>query len=98
MTCKNCVYEPRCHSRIAYGMDTDDLTGRLLTDIEKGCNHFKDKADYVSVVRCKDCKHCIDEGMSGLWCNHADNRNPIGCRPDDYCNDGERKDYESNMP
>lgn len=47
--------------------------------------------DVVSVVRCKDCKHCIDEGMGGLWCNHADNRNPIGCRPDDYCNDGERK-------
>lgn len=50
--------------------------------------------DFVPVVRCKDCKYCIDEGMSGLWCNHADNRNPIGCRPDDYCNDGERKDTD----
>ena len=51
-------------------------------------------ADVVEVVRCKDCKYCTDTGMSGLWCDHPDNRNPIGCRPTDFCNDGERKEQE----
>lgn len=49
-------------------------------------------ADVVPVVRCKDCVWCEDQGMSGLYCNHPDNRNPCGCRPNDFCNDGERKD------
>ena len=45
--------------------------------------------DVVVVTRCKNCKWCEDMGMSGLYCNHPDNRNPLGCRPDDYCSDGE---------
>lgn len=45
--------------------------------------------DAVAVTRCKNCKWCEDMGMSGLYCNHPDNRNPLGCRPDDYCSDGE---------
>lgn len=49
-------------------------------------------ADVVPVVRCKDCVWCEDQGMSGLYCNHPDNRNPCGCRPNDFCNDGERKE------
>lgn len=49
-------------------------------------------ADVVEVVRCKECKYSEDLGMAGIWCNHPDNRNPLGCRPTDYCNDGERKE------
>ena len=48
--------------------------------------------EVVEVVRCEECKHCDDMAMSGLWCNHPDNRNPLGCRPGDFCNDGKRKD------
>lgn len=48
-------------------------------------------ADVVEVVRCKDCVYCVDLGASGLYCDHDDNRNPLGCRPNDYCNDGERR-------
>lgn len=47
--------------------------------------------DLVEVVYCADCRWCEDMGMSGLYCNHPDNRNPAGCRPQDYCNDGERR-------
>ena len=50
--------------------------------------------DVVEVVRCKDCKYCVDLIMGGLWCEHPDNRNPLGCRPNDYCNDGERREDE----
>ena len=52
MTCKNCIYEPMCHNVIAYGMDTDDVTGTLITDIEKHCKHFKDKSRAI-VPPCK---------------------------------------------
>ncbi|MBR5544879.1 MAG: hypothetical protein IKU66_05335 [Clostridia bacterium] len=48
--------------------------------------------DVVPVVRCSQCKWCDDMGMSGLWCNHPDNRNPLGCLENDFCNYGERKD------
>lgn len=45
----------------------------------------------IADVRCKDCKWVNDMGMSGLYCDHPDNRNPLGCRDTDYCSDGERK-------
>ena len=40
--------------------------------------------DAVPVVRCKDCVFCRDEGLSGLYCEHPDERNPIVCLPDDF--------------
>lgn len=49
-------------------------------------------ADVVEVVRCKYCKYVSDLGMSGLYCDHPDNRNPCGCRPNDFCNEGKRKE------
>lgn len=45
----------------------------------------------VGVVHCEDCAWCEDMGMSGMYCNHPENRNPLGCRPTDYCDRGERK-------
>jgi len=41
----------------------------------------------VPVVRCGDCKWCLE----GCVCAHPDSRNPIGCRKNDYCNEGERR-------
>lgn len=60
-------------------------------------NHYPcyQHKDIVQVVRCKDCKYSEDMFMSGIYCNHPDNRNPLGCRPDDFCNDGERKEGET---
>lgn len=43
--------------------------------------------DSVPVVRCGECKWCLD----GCVCDHPDSRNPIGCRENDYCNEGERR-------
>ncbi len=42
------------------------------------------------IVYCKECKYADNQFMSGIWCNHPDNRNPLGCRPNDFCNDGRR--------
>lgn len=49
MTCKDCIYYEHCHSEIAYGMGSDDLTGEYFTDIETRCKSFKNKADYAEV-------------------------------------------------
>ena len=44
------------------------------------CGFFLNRADYVKVVRCKDCKY----RYSSEFCE---------CRPEDaYCSDGERKE------
>ncbi len=56
------------------------------------CVNAAPTADVVEVVRCKECKYCEDRAMSGLWCTHPDNRNPLGCRKEDYCSDGKRKE------
>lgn len=53
-------------------------------------------ADVVEVVRCKDCLYCEDFGMSGLFCNHPDDRNPVGCRPGDFCSDGRKRKKVQN--
>ena len=81
------------NGEFALQFETDDREKYKL--VEKAAQMAVDgktAADVVEVVRCEDCKHCDDMAMSGLWCNHPDNRNPLGCRPGDFCNDGVRKD------
>lgn len=63
----------------------------ILAEIE----FMETDPDVVKVVRCKNCEHCDDQGMSGLYCTHPDNRNPIICRPDDFCNEGKER-HDSN--
>lgn len=43
-TCKDCVYEPKCISRISHGMGLDDATGKEATSMETCCADFKDKS------------------------------------------------------
>lgn len=68
---------------LAVGFDPETASA-FLNDIND--------ADVVEVVRCKYCKYVSDLGMSGLFCDHPDNRNPCGCRPNDFCNEGKRKE------
>ena len=84
MNCKDCIHYDVCKK---HNDRLDYETGRMQ---EYDCNNFTNKSDFVEVVRCKDCKFVCDMGMSGLYCEHPDNRNPIGCIPTDFCNNGER--------
>ena len=46
--------------------------------------------DAVSVVRCRECKHCDPENHH---CNHhMGTAAPLRRKPDDFCSYGERKD------
>lgn len=48
MTCKDCAHYEVC----LLGACVDGKTGV--------CMNFKNKADFIEVVRCKDCEHAIE--------------------------------------
>jgi hypothetical protein len=54
-------------------------------DVEEVCQHFKNKADFVEVVRCKKCKY---NGNFFKCPFDAD----VKCKEDDFCSYGERRD------
>ena len=85
-TCKDCLH---------YDICTFHITGNE----NERCCHFKNKADVVEVVRCKDCKHKVNfcgrimcgrlmyrlsDGVGGLTATTSEN----------FCSYGERKDDE----
>ena len=81
MTCKDCIH----HNVCPYNDNYDHHASSL-------CDHFKNKADVVEIVRCKDCKKrytkncslCYDTANKGyfLWSMINDNF---------FCAYGERK-------
>jgi hypothetical protein len=84
MSCYDCVHLNICK---AYEPEEADCI----------CNQFKNKADFVEVVRCKDCKCCEhsypakaigEEALEGWYCNIFRQWR----KPDDFCSYGERRD------
>ena len=57
MTCRDCIHYDICNYHI------DEETAMTIEE----CGKFKNKADYVEVVRCKDCKH-RRETAHGSYC------------------------------
>ena len=78
MTCNDCLHRKAC--------------GDELEECAEKCKFFLNRDEYVRVVRCKDCAFATDEGMSGIYCDHPDHRNPVGCRETDFCDEGIRRD------
>ena len=87
VTCKNCLHFDVCR----------DYYNEMPTDCEKmdflttECNgHYKDKSEYVKVVRCRDCVH-YKATDTGCWCDMALNLNDAAVTPQHYCSKGERR-------
>lgn len=66
----------------------------ISNDIADGCKFFKNKADFVEVVRCKECKHYTNidtyrnpPRLDFHWCNKLGNVT----KENDYCSYGERR-------
>ena len=66
-------------------------------NVEQGCEHFKDRADVVEVVRCKDCKY-YDYGKRfpdiKFCCRLKDKDGEVArynYSDDDFCSYGERR-------
>ena len=67
-------------------------------DIEEIKNKIKEdliNEGFVEVVRCKDCKYCVDDKYDtgyGVQPHFMCDYTESGVNPDDYCSYGERKD------
>lgn len=86
-TCKDCIHYFACSANGGLFNDKDETKEML-------CNHFKNKVDFVEVVRCKDCKYCFDAIMGGMWCEHPDDIMPLGSNPTDFCSYGVKKEVQ----
>ena len=75
MTCYECMHINVCK---AYEPEDADCI----------CNQFKNKADFVEVVRCVDCKH-LCRVHSCVY--RVDGIGYKNVSPDDFCSYGERK-------
>ena len=83
--CKKCIYGGLC--RICY----NELLGE--DDYVDECQVFKNKADFVEVVRCKDCKHCTltedgEYNPEDIVCGYF---MTDGMNSTDFCSYGERR-------
>ena len=96
MTCNDCIHGELCISRT----DTiifNKTEYRDLDNVENFCEDFKNKADFVEVVRREKCKHgkvavfskTVDgEERRACYCNIKNKVTDI----DGYCPSGERRD------
>lgn len=90
MSCKDCIYRAMCYNHEHYGRDD-----------EKPCEMFRNEADFVEVVRCKDCKRFMEyaedknvEGASGtcyLRMMYSLEEQFYSVKYDDFCSCGERR-------
>ena len=99
MTCKDCLHYDAC--RDAEGMDESCLTTDVeYEDMTKWCHCFKNKADFVEVVRCEKCKYFREysdahkraveraDGDCYLKLTHSCDKQFIACRYNDFCSYG----------
>lgn len=80
MTCQDCFHYKVCNS---FGFVLDPLRGGVI------CCDFKNKADVVEVVRCKDCKHFMTDTFKRTMCNRTFTM--FEMNENDFCSYGERK-------
>lgn len=80
MTCIDCIKYDAC---VVYngGMTR---TMSMKNKAEEMCELFKNKADFVEVVKCEDCKY-KDNCLKTIDCDYQ-------YREIDFCSYGERRD------
>lgn len=82
ITCYDCIHCEACS-------DAGDTGFSSLKEDAGKCKHFKNKANVVEVVRCKDCAYCDEDRrceapVNGLIREYVS--------PYDYCSYGKRKE------
>ncbi len=92
MTCEDCIHVDVCEEWHEQEMQRACYYGE----------YFKNKADFVEVVRCKDCKYFYADTYASKVlrreCRLRSIGNGIGCvrldGENDFCSYGERKENE----
>ena len=92
MTCKDCIHAKVCDNLISQGLPWED--GKYPA--EKWCGLFKNKADVVEVVRCKDCKY-LKYGYQcysplGINLSNDGDAYVLVDPEDDFCSGAERRE------
>ena len=79
-TCKDCIHDKLC--------DEWAVTSGIPFVNADTCQHFKNKADFVEVVRCVECKYIqiMSDGKT-LACI----RQSAFRKPTDFCSYGEKR-------
>lgn len=98
-TCKDCIhYEDPCEGFIPSDLDSDVFDyfrkgiPEEIPDIDERCGSFKNKSDFVEVVRCKDCKKRYVPCYCALWHSTVNGREMFLERGDYFfCSHGERR-------
>ena len=89
MTCKDCFYyEDMCKEHLIECAEHGEAE-RILNP----CSKFKNKADFVEVVRCKDCRRCeiVIDQFDNDWYFCTKTIDNAEVKHDDFCSYGERK-------
>lgn len=88
MTCNDCI-----HNEVCEELEQKNGISKIFTC---QCAFFKNKADFVEVVRCERCKYCkaiIDrDGNGSVYCDRTFSKFDVD--PTDFCNFAERSDTE----
>ena len=77
-TCKDCLKYDIC----PFNSETHE---------KENCKYFKDKTNFVEVVRCKDCLYAT-ERYGHINCTHGVPYRNSWNKLDEYCSHGVRKD------
>lgn len=88
MKCKECIHERVCEALIKKGLPYADE--KYLA--EAFCMAFRNKADFVEVVRCKDCKYWRNK--HGGFCEASNALSEVNNENKDFCSYGKRSDTE----
>ena len=84
--CEKCVHEELCDQ------PSRQLWGHLTKETD--CSDFKDRTNYVEVVRCKDCKHyyhSVSSGKDGRCVIFGSYDTDPSVYLTDFCSYGERR-------
>lgn len=81
--CETCLYNKNCQ-----------FLAKHRRVIVEGCTAYKNSADMVEVVRCKNCKENLtgDVQEGTIWCHRFHARRPL----DGFCSYGEKKEGTYN--
>ena len=90
MTCNECIHFNACRNLLE--AFCPEYKGKRLI-FTKNCKYFKNKADFVEVVRCKDCKYLKQDNdfATGRYCSLRNVNGGKYCKDNDFCSYGERR-------
>ena len=89
-TCAKCIHYSDCLDSGRTRYLSHDIA---CNDVEERCKFFKNKADFVEVVRCNKCSHCekmIDQ-FDNDWYFCTKTSDNAEVTAEHFCSYGERK-------